>query len=153
MTETESMANGKNSHADDATMTTMPDYENEIITVLRGSVFPRAIQELLEDYHGNDIAQVMEDLTPQERSRFFKIASSDLLAETFEYLDEEDAIAYFHEIDLWKVIDILSKLDADKAEDILAELDKNGFPGTEAVYNGLNVEDSSKIMSARFIGC
>lgn len=124
MTETESMANGKNSHADDATMTTMPDYENEIITVLRSSVFPRAIQELLEDYHGNDIAQVMEDLTPQERSRFFKIASSDLLAETFEYLDEEDAITYFHEIDLWKVIDILSKLDADKAEDILAELDK-----------------------------
>ena len=119
-----SMANGKNSRAVETAEVTMPDYENEIIAVLKGSYAPRAVRDKLEDYHGNDIAQVMEDLTPQERSRFFKIASSELLAETFEYLDEEEAIAYFHEIDLWKVIDILSRLDADKAEDILAELDK-----------------------------
>ena len=139
------MANGKNSHADDATMTTMPDYENEIITVLRGSVFPRAIQELLEDYHGNDIAQVMEDLTPQERSRFFKIASSDLLAETFEYLDEEDAIAYFHEIDLWKVIDILSKLDADKAE---AKKFSSKYPASDGVeYAGnFTVKNAKRLL-------
>ena len=36
---------------------------------------------------------------------------------------------------------------------VLAELDKDSFTSAEEVYNGLNVENSDKIMSARFIGC
>ena len=51
------------------------------------------------------------------------------------------------------VLKAMASMRKDGISYVLAELDKNGFTGTEAVYNGLNVEDSSKIMSARFIGC
>ena len=44
-----------------------PDYENEIIKIIRGSYSPKAAQSMLEDYHGSDIAQVMERLNLQER--------------------------------------------------------------------------------------
>ena len=37
-----------------------PDYENEIIAIVRGTDSPKAAQSKLEDYHGNDIAQAME---------------------------------------------------------------------------------------------
>ena len=33
-----------------------PDYEGEIVTVIRGKLSPRAMQSRLEDYHGNDIS-------------------------------------------------------------------------------------------------
>ena len=36
---------------------------------------------------------------------------------------------------------------------VLAEFDKDSFPGFEEVYKGMKVEESSKIMNARFIGC
>ena len=44
-----------------------PDYEGEIVTVIRGKLSPRAMQSRLEDYHGNDIAQSMSLLNPAER--------------------------------------------------------------------------------------
>ena len=39
-----------------------PDYEGEIIAIIRGGGSPKVIQQKLDDYHGNDIASVIEDL-------------------------------------------------------------------------------------------
>lgn len=118
------MANDKKAHVADIEQQEIPDYENEIIAVIRGNDSPKVVQDKLEDYHGNDVAEVMDELTPQERLRLFRILSAPLLAEAFEYLDEEEAGAYLDEIDLWKAAAIISELDADKATDILRELDK-----------------------------
>ena len=51
------------------------------------------------------------------------------------------------------VVKAMASMRKDGISYVLAELDKDTFPGAEEVYKGLNVEDSSKIMSARFIGC
>ena len=36
-----------------------PNYEDEIIAIVKGNLSPRVMQSRLEDYHGNDIAGAM----------------------------------------------------------------------------------------------
>ena len=54
-------------------MASRPDYESEIITIIKGNDSPKVIQKKLEDYHGNDIAQVMDTLNLQERKKLYRI--------------------------------------------------------------------------------
>ncbi len=102
-----------------------PDYEKEIAAVIRGNFSPRAIQEKLEDYHGNDIAQVMEELTPQERKKMYRVLKGEMLAEAFEYLDEETAGAYLDEMDVTKAAAVVSQLETDTAVNVLHSIEKN----------------------------
>lgn len=101
-----------------------PDYENEIIAIIRGTDSPKAAQAKLEDYHGNDIAQAMASLTLPERKKLFRICTADMLAEVFEHLEEEEAAAYFNEIDVKKASAVTEKLDADTAANILHGIEK-----------------------------
>lgn len=103
---------------------TAPDYEREIITIIRGNSSPRAMQKQLEGYHGKDIAEVMPDLTVQERKRLYRVCTTDLLSEAFEYLDEATAGVYLNEMDLQKAAEVVSELETDTAADILHEIEK-----------------------------
>ena len=78
----------------------------------------------LEDYHGSDIAEVIGTLDVRERKKFYRVCSPEMLAEIFEYLDEEDAGVYLNEMDIRKAASVVSKLDTDTAVDILREIDK-----------------------------
>lgn len=101
-----------------------PDYESEIITIIRKSYSPKVIQSKLEDYHGSDIAQAFEALSPNERQKLFRVCPAELLAEAFEYLDEEVAASYLREMDIRKSAATLSAVETDSACAILRELDK-----------------------------
>lgn len=57
-----------------ATMTTKPNYESEIIKIVKGNGSPKVILNQLENYHGSDIADVMEQLNEQERKKSFASA-------------------------------------------------------------------------------
>ena len=39
----------------------MPDYEGDIISIIRSGISPKAMKNRLEDYHENDIAEVLPD--------------------------------------------------------------------------------------------
>lgn len=107
------------------TMTALkPNYESEIITIIKGNDSPKAAQNKLEAYHGNDIAQVMELLNVQERKKLYRICTSAMLAETFEYLDETDAGKYINEMGLKKAADVVSELETDTAVTVLHEIEK-----------------------------
>ena len=67
-----------------------PDYSAEITAIIKSSDTPKAIMSKLEDYHGSDIANVLGTLSVQERKRFYRVCSSDAVAEIFEFLDEEE---------------------------------------------------------------
>ena len=77
MTKEKLKTNG--SISEESTAITKPDYENEIVSVIRGNLSPLVMQERLEDYHGNDIAQVLERLSPQERKKLCRICTVDML--------------------------------------------------------------------------
>ena len=101
-----------------------PDYEQEITAIIRGNDSPKAMLSKLEDYHGNDIAQVIEILTVQERSKFYRVCSTGMLAEIFEYIDEENAGSYLNEMDIRKAAAVISELETDTAVNVLREIEK-----------------------------
>ena len=45
------------------------DYRAEILDIIRSDKKEDEINLLLQDYHDNDIASVLKDLTPEERER------------------------------------------------------------------------------------
>ena len=55
---------------------TKPNYEGEITRIIRGNLSPKAMQSRLEDYHGNDIAGAMENLTTAERKKLYRVCGS-----------------------------------------------------------------------------
>lgn len=101
-----------------------PNYESEIIQIIRENVSPKAMLYQLENYHGSDIADVMEQLNEQERRKLFRICPADMLAETFSHLEEERAGEYLNEIPLKKVTTILEELETDAAVEILRTVGK-----------------------------
>lgn len=102
----------------------MPDYADEIVRIIKGNYTPKAALALLEDYHENDIAQAMGELSLPERKKLYRICTEDMLAEVFEYLDEEEARGYINEMDLKKASAVISELEADTASEILHGLDR-----------------------------
>lgn len=110
--------------AEDVTSAAKPNYENEILGIIRGNFSPKIMQNKLEDYHGNDIAQVMDLLNGQERKKLCRVGTVELLAEAFEHLDEETAGAYLDEIPLQKAAKVISELETDTAAGVLHEIKK-----------------------------
>ena len=101
-----------------------PDYESEIIKIIRGNYSPKAAQNKLGDYHGNDIAQAMDELSLQERKKLYRICSPEMLAEALEHLDEDEAGLYLNEMDLKKSALVIGEMETDAASDILGEIPK-----------------------------
>lgn len=101
------------------------DYIKEISAIIRGNDSPKTMMNRLDDYHANDIAEVMHELSLPERKKFYRVCSLDMLAEIFEYLDEEEAGTYLDEMDIRKASAVVSRLDTDTAVGILEEIDKD----------------------------
>lgn len=107
-----------------ATETVKPDYERKIIAVIRSDISPKAARLKLEGYHGNDIAQAMDELSERERVKLYRICTAEMLAEAFEYLEEDKAGLYLSEMDIKKAAQLVSELEADTAVHILSELER-----------------------------
>ena len=102
-----------------------PDYKNEILTIIRSNASPKVMCAQLDDYHENDLADVLPVLSPAERRKLYRILDLDMLSVMFEYTDEQDAGRYLDEMDLKKAAAVLSSMEADAAVEILRELDKS----------------------------
>lgn len=101
-----------------------PDYEREIIDIIRSNESPKAMQGRLEDYHENDLAEVMSQLTSQERKKLYRILDISMLSGILEYTNEDEAGLYLDEMDIKKAASIISDLESDTAVDILRALSK-----------------------------
>ena len=97
----------------------LQDYQQEILDILRGQDDPAVKKERLEDYHANDMASCLPELTKEEREVFYSLLDMESLAEMMEYA--EDAGQYLEEMDAQKAADILVKMEPDDAVDLLKE--------------------------------
>ena len=104
--------------------TAKPDYEAEILGIIRSNASPKTILNKLEDYHGNDIAQVIDTLNSQERKKFLRVCSVEMLADIFEHIDEEDVGVYLNEMDIRKAAAVVSELETDTAANVLHQIEK-----------------------------
>jgi magnesium transporter len=97
------------------------DFYKQIRTILYSKDSDDKKRELFDDYHENDIANVVEKLSKAERRKLYKILGVDKTAEIFSYLDNVDE--YIDELDYEEAADILERMDADDAVDVLDELE------------------------------
>ena len=114
----------ENINENEQIVSAMPDRAEEIVGIIRSSISPGAVKSKLEDYHANDIADALELLNDQERKKLYRICPADMLAEIFEYSEEETAGAYLDEMDISKAAEVVSELETDTAANVLHEIDK-----------------------------
>ena len=100
------------------------DFSKDILSLIRSSVSPAVLSERLQDFHENDLAEVLRKLSTAERSRLYRILESSMLADVFEYLEEEETVQYLEEMDVKKAAAILSKMETDALADVLKQIDK-----------------------------
>lgn len=122
--ETNMQSSGNDISGDNNITAVRPDYESEIMGIVRSNASPKKMQSLLEDYHENDIAEIMPELSASERKKLYRILTADMLSEIFEYSGDEEAGEYLNEMDLKKASEIVSKMETDTAVSVLREIDK-----------------------------
>ena len=65
------------------------DYSKEILKIIRSNTSPAVMGGRLQDYHENDLADVMPKLTVQERCKLYRILDTDMLSDIFEYTSQK----------------------------------------------------------------
>ena len=106
-----------------AATTQHPDYEHEIITIIRSTLTPRLIKEKIGEYHENDIAAALDLLKKDERHKLYSILDTQTLADVLEYSEQRNN--YIDEMSIRKRVDILSCLEVTTAVEYLHQLDKS----------------------------
>lgn len=97
------------------------DYKQELLELLEKNLPDEELKEKLSDYHESDIAEILPDLTKEERLKLYRILGNEAVSEIFTYLDDvEDFIT---ELDSEKAADIIEEMDADDAIEVLDELE------------------------------
>ena len=76
----------------------------------------------MEEYHENDIAGTMDELTSEERDRVLDAIGNEAMSEIVPFM--EDAVEYLSELDADEAADIIEHMDADEALEILDDLDE-----------------------------
>ncbi|SDB55659.1 magnesium transporter [Ruminococcaceae bacterium FB2012] len=108
----------------ETTINERPEYVEEIIKLIKGNDSPKTLSEKLKDYHGSDLADALEQLSSAERRKLFRICPAALVAEAFEYLDEEAAGACLDEMDIKRAAAVISGLETDTASAVLHTVPK-----------------------------
>ena len=98
-----------------------PDYVKELLHIIRTTPSEEELLDKVMDFHENDIADALQELTSAERKRLYPVLGAQHLAEIFSYIDDPED--YFKEISPEKEAKILSYMDSDEAADVLDEMD------------------------------
>lgn len=101
-----------------------PDYESEILELVRNVNSPKLLRENLDEYHAYDIAEAFNSMTSFEREKLYKMLDTEQLAEIIEYMDDQDQARFLSEMNIRKVIAIFNEMETDKAADLLKGFDK-----------------------------
>jgi magnesium transporter len=82
------------------------------------------VRELIAELHAADVADLLEQLTPEERERFLAFTKEEIEAETLTYLDEDVREEVMEALGPQEVAQAVSELDSDDALDVLEDLDE-----------------------------
>ncbi len=98
------------------------NYRLAILSAIRGDNTDEMLREILADYHDNDIAAVLEELTAEERDRLLEVLGSEAMSDIISFLD--DAGEILSELDADEAAEIIEQMDADEAVEALEDLDE-----------------------------
>lgn len=115
-----------------------PDYEEKLIQIIQGNASPKVMKEQIMNFHENDIAAIMEELSLSERKKLYRILDTQFISDVFSYLDNGEK--YLDELNIRTAVEVIKSMDADDAVDILQRLDKT----KKEIILDLLDEDSKK---------
>ncbi len=98
------------------------NFSEEIVKMIRSDLTPKKKREQLADYHEKDIALAMEELTPDERAKLFRLLTMETLVSVLEY--SEDIAAHFAPLSMRQKVEALSLMEASSAVELLQALSK-----------------------------
>ncbi len=95
------------------TITQQPDYKVQLLAILQSKRAPKAMQEVLSNYHENDIAATLQLLKKEERLRLYDLLDIRIVSKILAYTDEMQT--YMDELDLRKQAAVLSQMEPSTA--------------------------------------
>ncbi len=122
-----------------------PNFVEELLEIIRSSIAEQELLERLSDYHDNDIAGAVEQLTAKERERLWKVLGIEKTAEIFAYLEDVDK--YFNELGPDSTAKIISLMDSDDAVDVLEEMDDSAQEQIVALLDEESSRDVQMLLS------
>ena len=117
-----------------------PKYVEELLEIIRDNLPQEELLDRLSDYHENDIAGALEQLTTEERKKLYPILGAGKVAEVFAYIEDVDQ--YIKELDIQAAAKVISHMDSDDAVDVLEEIDEST---QEKLVNLLDDESSRDV--------
>lgn len=87
-----------------------------------GRVKLKVPHERIARLHPADIADIVEQLTPQQRAEMIEALDVETAADTIEEMEDEEAVAVMETLDEHRAADILEEMEPDEAADILGDL-------------------------------
>ena len=96
------------------------NYAEELLSLFAKNIPAKQLKEELSNYHESDIAEILPELTKEERLRLYKLLGDEQVSEIFAYVD--DVEQFIEELSNEKAADIIEEMDADEAIDVLEEL-------------------------------
>jgi Mg/Co/Ni transporter MgtE len=79
---------------------------------------------LLEEMHPADLADIVEDLSPDDREAIFETIDSEVAAETLSEIDPDIQASILESLETEKAADIVEEMSPNEAADLLAELEQ-----------------------------
>lgn len=95
-------------------------HEEEIIALVQNNTLETSeFHDQIMEYHPYDVARVFEEITKEERMKFYIALSPSEIAPIFEHLDHEAIPVYFLELSIKYSVRILEHMEIDETVDIL----------------------------------
>lgn len=122
-----------------------PKYVEELLEIIRSGMERQELLDRLSDYHDNDIASALEQLTAEERKKIYPILGAEKVSEIFAYLEDVDQ--YVRELKLESAAKVLSHMDSDDAVDVLEEMDDSTKEKLVSMLDNESSKDVQLILS------
>ncbi len=79
---------------------------------------------MLEEMHPADLADIVEELSPDDREAIFEAIDSEVAAEALSEVDPKMQVSILESLETEKAADIIEEMAPDQAADVLAELEE-----------------------------
>lgn len=98
--------------------------------------------KLLEQMHPADLADIVEELGPEDREAIFETIDSEVAAETLSEVDPELQASILESLETEKAAEIIEEMSPDEAADVLGELEEET---SQEILDEMDVEPKAEV--------
>jgi Mg/Co/Ni transporter MgtE len=97
---------------------------------------------LLEEMHPADLADIVEELGPDDREAIFEAINSEVAAETLSEVDPDIQASILESLETEKAAEIIEEMSPNEAADVLGELEEET---SEEILEEMNAEPETEL--------